>query len=617
MPGLAGRSPLRTAGPANGSRLIRLDPRAWRRALPAVGIGVLGELAAICLLATGAWLLLSASLRPPILLLSVAIGAVQLFSFVRGTARYVERLASHNLGLGLQAGLRGWLYRRLGKLLPAGLPGGDRGDLLTRLISDTEEAQQLVVRAAVPVLAATVAWCVAVVSAAVLLPAAGLAILAAGVAGAVGSTIAVICTGRKAALVPAARGAVGSWVLGTLTSSEELAALGAADWALAQLAERERTLGARTRAVAIAAGAGRAAGVLAGGAGLAGVAWAGAAAQRSGRISPVELGVLVFVALGVAGLLQGLPDAVGRLPVHRASLQRLAELGRLPSAVAEPAEEAHAQPPPVSPPLSAPVSAPESISRPGAVSPSRLASRPTAVTVTLRGAAVARPNRPDPELGPVISDLDLELAPGRPVALAGPSGSGKTSVVLALLRFLDLAAGELTIDGIDARTLPPDRIRSLLAWSPEQPALFPASLRANLRLGAPAATDAQVTDLLGQLALGPWLDQLPSGLDTVLAPWSHPVSGGELQRLSVARAVLADRPVLLLDEPTSHLDAAAASAVLTTVQDRAADRSLLWVTHRPEELPLFPVVRTLNSQAPAAAGSHVPKYRAPSPVRQA
>jgi ABC-type iron transport system FetAB ATPase subunit len=190
---------------------------------------------------------------------------------------------------------------------------------------------------------------------------------------------------------------------------------------------------------------------------------------------------------------------------------------------------------------------------------------------------------------PAVSGLDLELAPGRPGALAGPSGSGKTAAVLALLRFIDIAAGEVTINGADARAMPPERLRALLAWSPEQPVLFPAALRANLRLGAPRATDSQMADLLADLGLGPWLAQLPDGLDTVLAPWGHPVSGGELQRLGVARAVLADRPVLLLDEPTSHLDPATAEAVLATVLALARDRSLLWVSHRREELAAFPV----------------------------
>lgn len=558
-----------------------LDRRACRHLLAAIGIALTGQLAAVGLLATGAWLLLSAALRPPILLLSIAIGAVQVLSLLRGTARYAERLASHSVGLGLQGGLRTWLYRRLGRLVPAGLPGGDRGDLLARLISDTEEAQDLVVRAAVPVLAAVAAWCAAVTVTAILLPAAGLALLAGGVLAAAGTTVAVVLADRNSAALPAARGAVGSWVLGVLASSEELAAVGAADWALAQLAERERALGTRTRAVATATGLGRASAALAGGAGLAGVAWTGAAAQRSGRINPVELGVLVFVALGVAGLLQGLPDAVSRLPIGRVSLQRLAGLDRLPSPVAGHAEDGCLH------------------ERVMAADPASARSHRRTATLVLQGAALAYPHRQ----GPVLRGLDLELAPGRPVALAGPSGSGKTSVVLALLRFIDLPAGRLTVDGVDARALPPGQIRALIAWSPEQPALFPAPLRTNLRVGAPHATDQQITELLGQLGLGPWLDQLELGLDTVVAPWGHPVSGGELQRLSVARALLADRPVLLLDEPTSHLDAAAAGAVLKTVLKRAADRSLLWITHRPEELPQFTEVRRLNPRQFGRRGS--------------
>jgi ABC-type transport system involved in cytochrome bd biosynthesis fused ATPase/permease subunit len=372
---------------------------------------------------------------------------------------------------------------------------------------------------------------------------------------------------------------VGSWILGVLGSSEELAAVGATGWVLAQLAERERALGTRTRAIAAATGLGRVSVALASGAGLAGVAWTGAAAQRYGRISPVEFGVLVFMALGVAGLLQGLPDAVSRLPAGRASLQRLAGLSRLPDPVAAHAEGGGR------------------CERAVVRDPGQEGSNRSTATVVLRGAAPAYPHRREP----VLRGLDLQLAPGRPVALTGPSGSGKTSVVLALLRFIDLSAGRLTVDGTDARTLPPEQVRALTAWSPEQPALFPASLRANLRVSAPHATDRRITELLGQLGLGPWLDQLESGLDTVVAPWGHPVSGGELQRLSVARALLADRPVLLLDEPTGHLDPDTAATVLSAVLKLAADRSLLWITHRPEELRQFPEVCQLSRPDPGDA----------------
>jgi ATP-binding cassette, subfamily C, bacterial CydCD len=574
-----------TRRPTASGRRPGLDGPARHRALAAVGIGVAGELGAIGLLATGAWLLLSASFRPPVLLLSVAIGAVQLFAFLRGSARYGERLASHNLGLSLQAALRAWLYGRLERLVPAGLPDGERGDLLARLISDTDEAQDLVVRAAVPVLVGAVAWGAAVVTAGLLLGTAGWVLLMAGVLGAAGVATAVAVARRPAAALPAARGAVSTWVLGTLASGEELAALGADDWALAELDRRERALGARQRAAAAAAGLGRAATALAGGGGLAGVTWAASAALRAGHIGPVELGVLVFLALGAAGILQGLPDAVSRLPASRASLDRLADVGRLPGPVAGPtagpAERPAGPGPPVTP-------------------------RRAGLTLALRGAAIAYPDRRWPGPGgrgpgagqqPVISDVDLELTPGQPVALSGPSGSGKTSVIFALLRFLELTAGQLTIDGTDAAALPPEQVRALLAWSPEQPALFPVSVRANLRLGAPGATDRQMADLLADLQLGPWLSQLENGLDTVLAPWGHPVAAGELQRLSVARAVLADRPVLLLDEPTSHLDAATAEAVLAAVLRRSGGRCVLWATHRPEELALFPAGHSIGAGA--------------------
>jgi thiol reductant ABC exporter CydC subunit len=557
-----------TAGHEPGS----LAAGGRRRILLALALGVSCELCAVGLLATGAWLLLSAALRPPILLLSVAIGAVQVFALARGAARYGERLASHDLGLRFEARLRVWLYRQLERLVPAGLPGGDRGDLLSRLIADTEDAQDLIARVAVPIVAAGVAWLAATLAATALLPPAGAVLLAAGLLGASGVTAAVVLAGRRAAALPAARGAVSAWALQALTSAEELVVLGAQDWAAAQLAERENWLGARTRAVATATGLGRGAAALAGGGGLAGVAWEGSLAFRAGRIGPVELGVLAFLALGVTALLQGLPDALGRLPVTRASLRRLAELGVLADPVAV-----------------SPRSTPATLGACG-----RASCAPTSATIALRGASVAYPNGCAESSQPVVSDVDLELVPGRPVALVGPSGSGKSALVLALLRFVDLAAGRLTINGTDARNVAPERIRALLAWSPEQPTLFPASVRANLRLGAPEATDVQITRLLTDLGLGQWLEQLEAGLDTVLAAWGHPVSGGELQRLSVCRALLSDRPVLLLDEPASHLDAAAADAVLATALDRARHRSLLWVTHRRTDLKMFPAAVDLR-----------------------
>ena len=222
------RAPV-TRRPAASGRRPGLDGPARRRALAAAGIGVAGELGAIGLLATGAWLLLSASFRPPVLLLSMAIGAVQLFAFLRGSARYGERLASHNLGLGLQAALRAWLYGGWSGSCPPGCPAGPGRPAGPPGLRH-RGGQDLVVRAAVPVLVGAVAWGVAVVTAGLLLRTTGWVLLTAGVLGAAGVATAVAAGRRPAAALPAARGAVSAWVLGTLASSEELAALGADDW---------------------------------------------------------------------------------------------------------------------------------------------------------------------------------------------------------------------------------------------------------------------------------------------------------------------------------------------------------------------------------------------------
>jgi ATP-binding cassette, subfamily C, bacterial CydCD len=468
------------------------------------------------------------------------------------------------------AGVRTWLYRRLEPLVPGGLPGGDRGDLLTRLIRDAEDAQDLVVRAAVPILAAPAAWAAATLTAAVLLPSAGRALLAAGLLATAGLTVAVILASHQVAALPAARGAVGSWVLGALTAGEELAALGAAEWTVAQLTERERVLGTRTRAVATATGLSRAACVLAGGAGLAAVAWTGAAAQQAGRIGPVELGVLVFLALGVASLLQG-PARRRRPPAGQPGLPgppgrpRPAGVPRGRSGTPGSPEPQAASPP-----------APARHRRP-ARSGRDLSEPPRPATRAPRPGPGARPQ----SAGRAGRAERLRQDAGRPC----PAALHRPECRAAAYRWRRRAdpAGRA---GPGPAGLQPRAADAVPGPAPREPA--PRC----------AARDRRADHRpLAELQLGPWLDRLESGLDTVLAPWGHPVSGGELQRLSVARALLADRPVLLLDEPARHLDAASADAVLWAVLARAADRSLLWITHQAAELAVFPEVCTLPADS--------------------
>ena len=197
-----------------------------------------------------------------------------------------------------------------------------------------------------------------------------------------------------------------------------------------------------------------------------------------------------------------------------------------------------------------------------------------------------------------MEEVDLLLAPGSRVALVGPSGSGKSTVVAALLRTLDPSAGTLRGDGRDVRTLVAADVRAGIAWCGARTHLFDSTLAANLRLASPDATDAELVTALEQTQLGGWFRSLPSGLATPIGEHGGTVSGGERQRLGVARALLANRPVLVLDEPTAHLDTATADALAAELMALTEGRTALVVTHRPEQTPDLPEVQLANVNVP-------------------
>jgi thiol reductant ABC exporter CydC subunit len=188
---------------------------------------------------------------------------------------------------------------------------------------------------------------------------------------------------------------------------------------------------------------------------------------------------------------------------------------------------------------------------------------------------------------PVLEDFDLVLEPGAQVALVGPSGVGKTTVTNLLLRFLDPVRGRVTIAGRDSRDYRQADVRALFALAGQEAHIFNSTVRENLRLALPEATDAQLERALGQAQLLDWVGGLATGLDTPVGEAGSRLSGGQRQRLLLARALLVDAPVLILDEPTAHLDAPTATALLEDVVAAAGARSILLITHRPEGLDLM------------------------------
>lgn len=568
-----------------------------RQSAAAVVSGLGGQLAALGLLATSGWLITTSSLRPPVLTLSAAIAAVRVLALVRGAGRYGERLAGHDVALRGLARLRVWAFRHLEPLVPGGLGDAGAGDVLSRVVADVDATQDLLVRVAIPAATGLAAAAAAVAIAAAVLPVAA-AVLAAGL---VVTGVVVPAAARRAGRRPGTalaehRGQVASIVVEATAGATDLVAFGATGTAMVKLARAESSLGAASRRTALVGGLADAAGSLSATTTLAGTVAAAAPAVAAGRISGAAAAVLGFVVLAAFDAVGPVPRALAQLHIALGAARRVGSLAAAEAPV--PATRPAAAPPtgaalaPDAPP--APRTAPER-SQPNAA-----AGCPASpVTYELRSLTVTRPGG----RRPALDGVDLRIAGKRRVAVVGTSGAGKTTLVLAMLRFVAPTAGQALVNGVDVRELDPDAVRNTIAWAPQDPHIFGTTVAANLRVGDPDATDDEMRTMLGSLGLGPWLGRLPDGLQTVLGEHGASVSGGERHRLGVARALLAARPLVVLDEPTANLDLGTEELVRNRVLQATEDRGLLWVTHRISGLEPFDEILVLDGGRVAERGT--------------
>ncbi len=542
-------------------RVLALAELPRSRITLSIAVGALAVGFGVALIATAGYLISRAAEQPPILSLTTIIVTVRFLALARPLARYLDRLALHDLALRGLGRIRSSVYARIEPLAPAELDAFRRGDLVSRLVGDVDALQGLYLRGLAPPVVAVVVASLCVVAVALASRAAAV-VLAVGLvlAGAAVPLLAFRLARHVGERQAPTRGEMTSELLELLRGAPELAAFGREADALARIGELDGRLARLARRDALVAGLADAAFILVAGLTTVGVLALAVSAHEAGTLDRVLVATLALLALSSFDSVAPLPAAARELSGTLASGARVLELvDRVPT-VRDP---------------SAPVPAPRGVT-----------------SVALEGVTA----RYGPDGPAVLEGFDLELPPGRRVALVGPSGAGKTTVTSLLLRFLDPVAGRVTIDGRDLRELRQEDVRHTFALAGQEAHVFDSTIRENLKLANPDATDEDLVEALDRARLRAWVDSLPDGIETLVGEDGARLSGGQRQRLVVARALLSDAPVLLLDEPTAQLDPDTAEALVADVLAAADGRSVLLITHRPEGLELVDEVVSLPSR---------------------
>jgi len=538
-------------------RLIRLyrPYRGWIAL--SILTALIATLASVSLMAISGWFITAMAIA------GVAATEVNYFTpaaiirftaIVRTAGRYVERLVGHEATLRLVAETRTRLFADMVPLAPAALNDLRSGDLLARLKSDIDRIELVFLRLISP---SAVAVGVLIATGAVLW------LFDSGLSVAVTTTLLV-----GGGVIPAitARSGIVSARAAALTSADlrravvdDLRALGplivarAISRRQAELTARFDRLTETEGRLALRVAIGKAAAGLSGEIAMTAALVVGIPLVRSGALAGPELTMAAMTALAAADATNGLAAAFAALPTTLASAARVFAIVDRTPVVTDP-------PRPVSP-------------------SARSDIRFSGVRLTYPGA--------DRE---ALSGLDLEIPEGTRVALVGPSGAGKSSLIELLVRFRDPSEGEIRVGGIPLVAMSLDDARGRFAVAPQSPHIFNDTIAANLRVARADATDDELTEVVRLVGL----DGLRNGLDTVAGNAGARLSGGEARRLAVARALLSDAPILILDEPGEGLDPETEARVLDAVFARAGSRTVILSTHAPSALDRVDLVVSLD-----------------------
>ncbi len=527
------------------ARLLRLiAPFRWWVALAVLlSFATIGS--SVGLMAMSAYLISRAALAVSVTDLSLAITGVRFFAIARAGLRYAERVVTHTATLRILPRLRVWFYAGIEPLAPAGLTGYRSGDLLARIVADIETLENLYIRVVVPPLAAvlvTLFACLILGSFDAMLAVALLVFLV--LTGLVLPLVSQWLSRQPAAGLIAARAEMNAALVDEIQGMADLVAFGQERAFQARSLRLGQELNRQQERLALVRGMGN--GLAALFTSLAGLTVLGLAIPlvSSGQINGVYLALLPLTAIASFEAVQPLSQALQYLEASRAAGARLFALIDAPPAVVDPP---HPSPQPLN------------------------------YGIELKEVRFAYA----PEGPAVLDGVSLRLAPGETVALIGASGAGKTTLTNLLVRFWDYQEGSILLGGRELREYQAEDVRALIGVVSQHTHLFNTSVRDNLLLADPDASDETIMAACRQAQIHDVIAALPLGYDTPIGENGLRLSGGERQRLAIARVLLKGAPILILDEPTAHLDALTARRVWEALQPFMAGRTCLVITHQP------------------------------------
>lgn len=551
--------------------------RLLRLGRPARGAFVLGALLAlvvvlanIALLGLAGWFIAAmaaAGLAGVSMNYFTPAAGIRAFAILRTAGRYVERLVNHDATFKLLSRLRVWVYARIAPLAPAVLTRYRKGDLLTRLVADVDALDNAWLRIFSPAAVALVAALALLIFLLFVFPPVAwldLALLAC-----IGIALPVITQrlGRR----PAARAAKTNGELKAALSEDfaglaELAVLDAASaHCRTSHAHNSQLARAQDRGLALEAAAGGVTVALTGTA--IALTWLLVAPKASAdHISPLIPPLLIFVVLSSTEAVESLPAAFRALGDTLAAARRVFSLSDETPAVIE---------------------APDPV------------NRVHSHAITFENVDFSHADGT-----PALRGVSFTVPEGAAVAIVGPSGGGKSTITQLLLRFHDIDAGAIRLGEVSLDAYALETLRTQFAWAAQSTRLFSTTIRENLRLAAPHATDETLWSSLDAVAFADEIRAFPEGLDRFVGAGGMALSAGQARRLALARAWLSPAPVLMLDEPTEGLDARNAQTMIERFVHQRDGRSLVWITHRIAGLEAMDEILVMDAGRIVERGTH-------------